>query len=294
MLKRAIESCLKQTLPCEIVVVNEASTDNTAEVIQSFPNIQYIRNDQALGHSAAANIGIRAASGHWIKSLDDDDWLDPSCIQAMDECVRAAEKAGFNPVIISGPSVLVDEDEREIKRTFPYATTPVVIKSRNLLKLMMSDAAPLGTPVQVGYHREAAIAAGGWVEERKFGNQQGDEVELWIKLAGRGDAVFIPSTVGFSTIWSGGVARSYSPEISFRINVYLKELIAKELGENPSPRVRSYLALHWALVAIKRKRFGQAIRLAMSWTRRPDSIMGFFKRSKNKPRSAVPLDLGSG
>lgn len=294
MLKRGIESCFRQTLPCEIVVVDEASTDDTPLVIQSFPNITYIRNDRALGHSAAANIGIRAASGQWIKPLDDDDWLDPSCIEAMDQCVSAAEKAGCRPVIVSGPAVVVNEEGREIRRISPFASTPVAVRSDDLLKLMMTDSADLGTPLQVGHQREAALAAKGWVEDRKFGNQQGDEVELWIKLAGCGDAVFMSSPVGFSTVWPGGVSRRYDPEFSYRVNVYLKELIADELGEYLSSRMQSYLAFHWALVAVKRKMFRQAIRLAMSGMKRPDSILGVFHRSRNTTGTAVPLDLGTG
>ncbi len=60
----------------EIVVVDDASSDNTPEVIKKYPDIHYIRLEKNLGQSAAANIGIRASRGEYIALLDDDDlWL---------------------------------------------------------------------------------------------------------------------------------------------------------------------------------------------------------------------------
>ena len=77
MVKRAIQSVLDQTLPAhEIIVVNDGSSDETGQVLQTFePSIKII-NQPHRGVSAARNAGIRLASGDWIALLDSDDvWL---------------------------------------------------------------------------------------------------------------------------------------------------------------------------------------------------------------------------
>ena len=72
-LKEAICSILKQSfLPCEIIVVDDGSTDDTIQIKEDFPSIKYIYQKNN-GVSSARNIGILASSGEWIALLDSDD-----------------------------------------------------------------------------------------------------------------------------------------------------------------------------------------------------------------------------
>ncbi len=76
---RAIRSVLSQTCrEWELIVVDDASTDETEQVVKSFQDnrIKYIRHDRNRRVSAARNTGIRCAQGEYISFLDDDDeWL---------------------------------------------------------------------------------------------------------------------------------------------------------------------------------------------------------------------------
>ena len=74
---RSIDSVLNQTLfPSEIIVVDDGSTDETSDYIQSnFPSIRLLQQPNK-GVSAARNMGIRSADGNWITLLDsDDEWF---------------------------------------------------------------------------------------------------------------------------------------------------------------------------------------------------------------------------
>jgi len=278
MLRRAIASCTKQTIQCECIVVDDASTDETPAVVSEFPEVRYLRNPIARGHSAAANAGIRAAGGEWIKPLDDDDWLAPDCIEIFSRALQSASECGFAATSISGVAMQVDQNGRESGPARSPVTTPSAVRSRDLLALMMLDEAPLGTPVQVGHSRKAALAAGGWNERRPFAHQHGDEAEFWIKLAGLGDAVFVPDVVAYRQNWIGGSQRSIAHWERYRSNLHLKQEIASALHRPVPESIQSYLALHWALVSAKELDLGTAMRLSLQWMKNPESAAHLLER----------------
>jgi glycosyltransferase involved in cell wall biosynthesis len=79
LLGRAIKSVLAQTFEdFELIVVDDASTDGTPEVVAGFddPRIRYIRLKKNSGAPTARNTGIKKSRGAFIAFLDDDDeWL---------------------------------------------------------------------------------------------------------------------------------------------------------------------------------------------------------------------------
>ena len=73
----AIESVLAQTYqPLEIIVVDDASTDDSIKVIESFGDkVKLIRQENG-GVGKARNTGARNAGGDFLAFLDADDiWL---------------------------------------------------------------------------------------------------------------------------------------------------------------------------------------------------------------------------
>ncbi|MBF0449218.1 MAG: glycosyltransferase [Candidatus Magnetomorum sp.] len=75
--REAIQSVLDQTYPdIEIIVVNDGSTDNTADVMDQFGDRISVIYQENQGVSAARNTGLRHSSAQWIAFLDSDDiWL---------------------------------------------------------------------------------------------------------------------------------------------------------------------------------------------------------------------------
>jgi len=77
VLGRAIQSVLRQTLPPdEILVIDDGSTDHTAEFVsETFPQVILLKQPNK-GVSAARNSGIRISKYDWLAFLDsDDEWL---------------------------------------------------------------------------------------------------------------------------------------------------------------------------------------------------------------------------
>lgn len=86
-LARAIESVRGQTWPAyEIIVVDDGSTDATAEVAGSFDGVRVIRQANR-GVAVARNAGVVAATGDWLAFLDADDWYTPDRLRLHAEWI---------------------------------------------------------------------------------------------------------------------------------------------------------------------------------------------------------------
>ncbi|NQT33163.1 MAG: glycosyltransferase family 2 protein [Candidatus Omnitrophica bacterium] len=100
MIKRAIESVLVQDYDnMEVIVVDDASKDNTPEVVRSVedPRLIYIRRPENKGAAAARNTGMRQATGEYIAFLDSDDEYIPG---KLGEQVKAFEKLDPVPGLV--------------------------------------------------------------------------------------------------------------------------------------------------------------------------------------------------
>jgi glycosyltransferase involved in cell wall biosynthesis len=100
LLRRAVDSVLAQTWPdIEILICDEASTDDTAEVVAEYARrypgkFTYLRNETPQGACRARNRCIEQATGVYVTGLDDDDLFHPQRIECLVGLYRK-HKASF-------------------------------------------------------------------------------------------------------------------------------------------------------------------------------------------------------
>lgn len=82
--ERSLRSVLNQTFrDYEIIVVDDAGTDDTSEMIKKYPNVRYYKFSTNKGLSYARNYGISRAEGKYIVCLDDDNELAPQFLEKI-------------------------------------------------------------------------------------------------------------------------------------------------------------------------------------------------------------------
>ena len=81
----AIESVLAQDYrtPLEVLVIDDCSTDKSADVIQSYDNVRYLRPGRNLGVLMATVLGLESTTGELVFFLDGDDVWEPSKLSAV-------------------------------------------------------------------------------------------------------------------------------------------------------------------------------------------------------------------
>ncbi|MEW6544058.1 MAG: glycosyltransferase [Nitrospirota bacterium] len=95
-LDQAIGSVLAQTFrDRELVVVDDASTDETGRLVLKFPQVRYIRRAENGGQAAARNEGARAAKGEFLAFLDQDDLWEPSLLEETFRVLQAEPDAAL-------------------------------------------------------------------------------------------------------------------------------------------------------------------------------------------------------
>lgn len=111
----AIESVLSQTYAdFELVITDDCSTDRSQDIIDGYKDdrIRFLQNTRNLGAEANSNKAISEAKGKYIKLLEHDDYLYPSCLEKQVEILEALENR--NVVLTCCGRDIINERGRKI------------------------------------------------------------------------------------------------------------------------------------------------------------------------------------
>jgi glycosyltransferase involved in cell wall biosynthesis len=197
---QAIESALAQTFEgCEVVVVDDGSTDGSLEVIRSFGDRVRVESGPNRGGNAARNRLLELAQGEWLQYLDADDFLLPEKVAAQMRCA-AQQTSGVG--VIYSPSIIRDETATpatERVLPIPEPHDPWVLLARWYLP---QTGASL-------WRREALQRVGGWKPDQPCCQEH----ELYLRLLKASTSFLYCATSGsIYRQWSQGTTCKRNPD----------------------------------------------------------------------------------
>ena len=105
-IREAIQSVLNQTYKdFELIVADDGSTDNTAEVVASFPGVKYMWQENR-GPAAASNAGVAMSQGEYLAFTGADDHLLPRALEIGAEIMDQHPEVGM----VYGQAEMMDEN----------------------------------------------------------------------------------------------------------------------------------------------------------------------------------------
>jgi len=236
LLPRAIKSAQQAGTDVEVIVVDDASTDDTLEVCKSLEGIRYLRMEQNGGQAAVRNAGIRASEADYISFLDDDDMRLPGSLDKQIELLDSKSDAGFvYGQMIEVDVTLVNEPMIEVGAesytSIGQITPAQCLEGDVFWKLLEFNFVPVLTVVA----RKQCVIGVGMFDPRFTGVEDWD---LWLRLAEQFCvfAVKEPVAIYSKANWSSGQMTSNQAAI-----LTTKNRVQKHALQLP----RSASALGW-------------------------------------------------
>ena len=184
-LQKALKSVFSQTYQdFEVIVIDNSSTDNTEDVLDSFNDKRLIvikvNNNGIIAHSR--NKGIENAKGKWVAFLDSDDIWKPEKLEKVSDAIVN------NPEVI-----LVCHDEWRVvngerKNHLMYGPA-----GNDLYETLLFKNNCLSTSA-VCLRKDVAMETGGFSERKEF--VTAEDYEYWIRLSQEGKFYFIKEALG--------------------------------------------------------------------------------------------------
>ena len=224
----AIESLLRQSFSdFELIVVDNASTDGTVAVVESFrdPRLRLIRNATNIGAEGNWNLAVRECRGEWVKLLCADDLLYPDCLVTQVAAVSGVDAASV--AMVSARRDVIDARGEVLIRgrgaRWPGGDRGRLDFARAALRM---GSNPIGEPAAVLFRRSAWISAKGFDASLPYLI----DVDCWYRLLGHGTLRPLPATLCAFRVSSGSWSARLQRNQAAQTRAFLGRLAADHPG----------------------------------------------------------------
>jgi len=191
LLARAVESAQLAGDDVEVIVVDDASTDETAEVCSKLPGIRYVRVDRNQRVAGARNIGILSSASEYITFLDDDDSRLPGSLDAQTAILDSHPDVG----LVYGRALVANHQGEVIGK---YPDMPACPEGDVFWDLLVSNFICCHTAV----FRKSCLLRVGILDAGLPGI---DDWDLWVRISELYRVAVIDTPV---SVWRRGTAGS--------------------------------------------------------------------------------------
>jgi glycosyltransferase involved in cell wall biosynthesis len=237
-LRRALASVLAQSfVDFEALVVDDASTDGTPDLVASFtdPRVRYQRQPINVGVARNWGTGLSLARGEFVALLMDDDWYGPEFLAHRVVALRSEPSALF---AFAGYTS-VDEVTGERRPSGPLDTKDRVIRGPALLEAVLAKTCFVGATL----YRTAALRAV-WPSAEAHGIVVDFAANLRLALGPDAAAVIVGGAEMFMSRHAGQVSRSRTDEVHCATYDLLTGILAEPLP-GPFRRLVKAEAASW-------------------------------------------------
>lgn len=166
----AVESVLTQNFrDFELLLVNDASTDKTDEIIHTFKDsrIRIVKNPKNLGLTRSLNIGLKLARGEFIARLDADDVSFPNRLRRQHDFLNNNRDAG----LVSSQAEVIDDSGKIVRYWDINLSSEQIFYEISFYNCICGSS--------VMYRKDIVLDIGGYNEKYKLAQ----DFDLWQRLS---------------------------------------------------------------------------------------------------------------
>ncbi len=259
---QTLESVFAQTFrDFEVIVVNDASADNTRQVLTPFmERIQYIQNEHNLGLPKVMNIGARAAVGEYIVFLDSDDlWLD-NMLEVQVQALNSNPDLAF----VSGGCYEIDANNQIKKKMFGGPDRQKTFDD------LFSDNFVLKLTTLV--RRDMFVDVGGFDENLTAVC----DYDLWLRLAKRYSFAYTNAILGKYRVHNSNMTKNFDENLADHLRLFQKPEIVGHLSVREQRMKRAWLFYRYAGWYASTNEWGQANKYYFKATLEYPFVGGLF------------------